>query len=102
MTIRNKCKCFIRDPFRDELVKKEITLSNNPSQQLFCKVGDTLEFIREVILDSNERVNIGDRYTVVNLIGSGWDLEKLSGEGSTFLRILNSEMKDYVILCNET
>jgi hypothetical protein len=69
-------------------------MSNNPSQQLFCKVGDTVEFIREVTLDSNERVNIGDRHTVANLIGLGWDLEKVSAEDTTFLRILNSEMRN--------
>ena len=82
------------------LASKEIELSNKSSEQLFCKLGDTVEFIREIVTDNNERVRIGDRYKVVDLISWGWDLERVSGEGAVFLRILNSEMKYYVTLCN--
>lgn len=77
-------------------------MNNYPSQQPFCKVGDTVEFIREVTTGNDENVKIGDKYTVVALIGWGWDLKKISGEGAIFLRILNSKMKDYVIVYKQS
>ncbi|HEX8194568.1 MAG TPA: hypothetical protein VF571_00025 [Pyrinomonadaceae bacterium] len=81
---------------------KEKALSQKSPEQLFCEIGDTVEFICEAVTDSNEKIKIGDRYTVVDLIGWGWDLERVSGKGATFLRILNSEMKDYVNLYNKS
>lgn len=67
---------------------------------LFCKIGDTVEFTRDLYSefwdDEEKEVKIGDKYKTVNLIGSGWDLQKVTGEGPEYLRIINSEMKDYV------
>ena len=37
-------------------------------------------------------------YRVVGLVGSGWDLQRISGEGPTELRLLNSQMRAHAII----
>ncbi len=41
-------------------------------------------------------LKVGDRYKVIDLIGSGWDLVRVTGIGPEYLRIINSEMQKYV------
>lgn len=68
---------------------------------LFCDVGDIVEFVRHINCgsfdDCTESIAKGDRYKAVDLVGSGWDLERESGNGPKHLRILNSQMEDYVL-----
>jgi len=42
-----------------------------------------------------ERFEAGARYRAVDPIGLGWDLEKVSGAGPDYLRIINSDMPRY-------
>lgn len=67
---------------------------------LFCKVGDLVEFALDIDaanFDGREgSVSRGDIYEAACLVGSGWDLKKLSGSGPEWLRLLNSEMPRYV------
>lgn len=63
---------------------------------LFCKLGDFVEFIHDIELPEDGHVRAGDRYQTVGLIGFGWNLERRSGSGPEFLRIINSKMPEYV------
>lgn len=63
--------------------------------KLFCKIGDELQFIVEI---DSQNIKKGDVYKTIDLIGYGWDLERIEGDGTFFIRILNSEMSGYVIL----
>jgi hypothetical protein len=70
-------------------------------RKLFCNVGDVVEFIVEVArtppeVDAPVRIAIGSQYETVALIGWGWDLRRITGEGPDEIRILNSEMPTYV------
>lgn len=69
-------------------------------QPLFCKIGDTVEFICDLYSESwdkdEEKIKPGDKFKIVDLIGSGWDLQRVTGSGPEYLRIINSEIKNYV------
>ena len=59
--------------------------------ELFCKVGDLVEFVKEVVPTTwddqlTSVVAVGDRYRVTGLVGSGWDLEREFGSGPNELR----------------
>lgn len=67
---------------------------------LFCEIGDSVAFIEDIeqsqFDDGSAIAKKGDCYKVVDLVGSGWDLERISGDGPQYLRIINSDMKKYV------
>lgn len=68
---------------------------------LFCEIGDQVEFIRAVKPaptkdGTSTSIAAGSRYKVTRLVGSGWDLELLSGDGPVEVRLLNSQMGEYV------
>jgi hypothetical protein len=63
----------------------------------FCAVGDVVEFVDDTTAEtfdglSSSRVEKGARYRAVRLVGAGWDLERVAGEGPHEVRLLNSEM----------
>jgi len=68
---------------------------------LFCNIGDVVEFHRGVLPQALEDepclvIGVGDRYEAVGFVGSGWDLKRVSGGGPAEIRLLNSQMSDYV------
>ena len=74
---------------------------------LFCAVGECVEFMRTVKTrspdaDEVEVVEKGAVYKAVRLTGYGWDLELFRGIGPKYVRILNSQMPEYVRLWNAT
>ena len=75
----------------------------NNSEPLFCKKGDILKFIKDLETnpwpdEEKKIISEGDCYQAQNVVGYGWDLEKVKGNGPKFVRILNSEMKNYLII----
>lgn len=71
---------------------------------MFCEVGDLVEFFADVHWNSspgNGDVKAGNRYEVIDLIGAGWDLRRISGNGPEYLRIMNSKMREYVIVVSK-
>ena len=67
----------------------------------FCNPGDVVEFMAAVTTnpwpgERSERVEAGARYRAVALVGWGWDLEKVSGKGPYYLRVLNGDMPKQV------
>ncbi len=75
---------------------------NKMEYDLFCKIGDTVEIIKTVKSTpwpdegDPETIEKGLKYKVANLIGYGWDLELIEGNGPKFVRILNSKMPSLV------
>jgi hypothetical protein len=69
---------------------------------LFCNVGDVVEFIAEITATTPPdgelpmRVPIGSQYETVGLVGYGWDLRRITGDGPDEVRVLNSDMPKYV------
>ncbi|HRH41861.1 MAG TPA: hypothetical protein PKY82_09475 [Pyrinomonadaceae bacterium] len=63
--------------------------------KLFCEIGDKLKFIVEI---NSQNIKKGDVYKTIDLIGYGWDLERMEGNGTQQIRILNSEIKNYVTI----
>lgn len=81
-------------------------MNREQPEPLFCAVGDEVEFIRAVVPTPWEgelvaAVSVGDRYKAIRLVGSGWDLERVRGSGPAELRLLNSQMKEYVKVAEE-
>jgi hypothetical protein len=73
----------------------------HPEPTPFCRVGDIVELTTSGTTNPwpgevEERFEAGARYRAVDLIGWGWDLEKVSGAGPDYLRIINSDMPRYV------
>ncbi len=74
----------------------------NMDTELYCSVGDTVEIITTIEtnpwLDEGEpeKIKKGSKYQVADLIGSGWDLKLIEGNGPKLIRILNSEMPGLV------
>lgn len=67
---------------------------------LFCQVGDVVKFKKTLTTspwkdEMPANIHAGDLYVVTSLVGSGWDLERKTGNGPQNLRILNSELPDY-------
>jgi hypothetical protein len=64
---------------------------------LFCSIGDLIEFVDEIpitALDGNllQPIKRGDRYRASELIGWGWNLDRVVGEGPESVRMLNSHL----------
>jgi hypothetical protein len=75
--------------------------------KLFCKIGDCLVIKQDIQTspwpeETPLKICKGDKYKVVNLIESGWDLERITGLGPLFIRILNKDMSEYVELANDS
>lgn len=76
---------------------------DKPLLVLFCATGDVVEFSVDVVFprwqdETTETVRAGACYVTTGLVGFGWDLERVSGQGPERLRILNSEMSKYVVV----
>lgn len=72
----------------------------------FCEIGDVVEFVMEVTTTpvdekAAERIAPGARYITVALVGAGWDLRRVLGQGPDEIRILDSQMHKYVRLTNQ-
>lgn len=70
---------------------------------LNCSPGDIVEFKMDAPISAwpDEMPNIvqqGSRYRVVELVGEGWELERLSGFGPKFIRVLNSDIPKYLLV----
>ena len=81
-------------------------MNHHRHPQPFCRVGDVVEFTMSVTTtpwpgEREVRIDAGDRYRAVGLVESGWDLERLSGTGPDYLRIINTEMPKYVTVVSE-
>ena len=67
-------------------------------EDLFCGVGDKVEIISELETSPwpgearSKRIEKGAIYRVVDIIGYGYDLTLIKGNGPKSLRILNSNM----------
>ncbi len=67
-------------------------------RELFCSIGNVVEFVRDVKETSSvsrrsvDAICHGARYRVTGLVGNGWDLERLSGSGPTTIRVSNADM----------
>lgn len=75
-------------------------------EPLFCEVGDEVEFVKAAVARDWEgelrtAIAVGDRYRAVGLVGRGWDLQRVSGNGPMELRLLNSKMKEYVKVADD-
>lgn len=74
--------------------------------KLFCSVGDIVEFIVAITTtpwpgEEPTEVKVGSKYEIIDLVGEGWDLKRLSGDGPIELRILNSDMDRYVTIAKK-
>ena len=70
-------------------------------EKLFCSLGDIIRIIAAIATtpwpgEKSITVEVGATYKVIDLVGEGWDLKRISGKGPDELRILNSEMGKYV------
>lgn len=69
---------------------------------LFCNVGERVKFTKDLYSESwNEAdggIKEGDTYKIIDLVGFGWDLERIISKGPMYLRILNSEIQNYVVI----
>jgi hypothetical protein len=72
-------------------------------QLLFAPAGSIVEFTRDVETtpwpgEKAKTVRVGARYKLVRIVGAGWDLSRVQGNGPEELRLLDSQMGDYVKL----
>ena len=70
-------------------------------EKLFCSIGDIIRIIATIAStpwpgEKPITVEVGATYEVVDLVGEGWDLKRVSGKGPDALRVLNSDMVKYV------
>jgi hypothetical protein len=76
-------------------------MTTQKNKKLFCQIGDMVEVIHTIETnpwsgEKAETISTGARYKAVALIGWGWDLELVKGNGPKEVRILNSEMGKFV------
>ncbi len=72
-------------------------------QAFFAPVGSIVEFTRDVETtpwpgEEANTVRAGARYKLVRIVGAGWDLSRVQGDGPEELRLLDSQIGDYVKL----
>ncbi|MBX7174094.1 MAG: hypothetical protein K1X72_24190 [Pyrinomonadaceae bacterium] len=70
-------------------------MKNMEKPKLVCKIGDKLKFIVEI---NSQNIKKGDIYKTIDLNNYGWDLERIEGNGTQLIRILNSEIGNYVTI----
>ena len=81
---------------------KDSSLTHNTAGSRVCDIGDVVEFRLEVSAttppegDTPERIEVGARYVVTGKTGAGWDFSRISGQGPTQIRILESDVPKYV------
>lgn len=75
-------------------------------EKIFCSIGDFIRIIATIATTSwpGEKpiiVEVGATYEVIDLVGEGWNLKRISGKGPDKLRILNSDMDKYVVVVGQ-
>ena len=68
--------------------------------ELYCGVGEMLVFVCKVETESGI-IEKGDKYLAAEMIGFGWNLERVTGNGPPTVRILNSQMGRYLKRCTD-
>lgn len=86
--------------------KEDRALTPKEPEPLFCEIGSQVEFVKAVAPTHREgelttTIAVGDRYRVARLVGFGWDLQRVSGKGPMEVRLLNSQMKEYVKIADD-
>lgn len=83
-------------------VKLRIKMKNMNLPKLFCHVGENLLLKRIIQIEVDEKefiFEVNTKFKVIDIVGYGFDLLPVGFDEKYQIRVINSEMANYFIVC---